>query len=216
MPRSPTPSATVRDRSRHEADRGRAELRRPHPRRAHPRIMISEAAAADCNAAVQAVMTHFASTGIPAYRAEEEQCELWLEQLPGDQLRVSGLGHVMDAEGVLRYLPKSAAGRGRHHSRIPRQVRTGRDHRPATGDVDDGDLTADDAGAIGMWHLVAAIHREYRRLGQLVREAEFGPYWPLLKRSVRNTPSSARSGNGAVLPGCAGGSGVRLGTGGAW
>jgi len=99
MPRSPTPSATVRDRSRHEADRGRAELRRPHPRRAHPRIMISEAAAADCNAAVQAVMTHYASTGIPAYRAEEEQCELWLEQLPGDQLRVSGLGHVMDAEG---------------------------------------------------------------------------------------------------------------------
>jgi hypothetical protein len=42
-------------------------------------------------------------------------------------------------------------------------------------------LAAADAGVIGMRHLVAAIHREYRKLGRLVRESEFGPYWPLLK-----------------------------------
>lgn len=65
----------------------------------HPRIIVSEATAEDCEAAVQAVMTHYASIGITVYRAEEEQRELWLEQLPGDQLRVSDLGHVMDAEG---------------------------------------------------------------------------------------------------------------------
>jgi hypothetical protein len=43
-------------------------------------------------------MTHYDTVGITAYRADEEQRELWLESLPGDALRVSDLGHVLDAE----------------------------------------------------------------------------------------------------------------------
>lgn len=65
---------------------------------AHPRIVVSEPTLEDCRAAVQAVMTHYDSVGITAYRADEEQRELWLESLPGDILRVTDLGHVLDAE----------------------------------------------------------------------------------------------------------------------
>lgn len=42
-------------------------------------------------------------------------------------------------------------------------------------------LAAADAGVIGMAHVVTAIHREYRKLGRLCLESEFGPYWPLLR-----------------------------------
>jgi hypothetical protein len=45
-------------------------------------------------------------------------------------------------------------------------------------------LAAADSGVIGMSHLVGAIHREYRKLGRLCRESEFGPYWPLVRESV--------------------------------
>lgn len=45
-------------------------------------------------------------------------------------------------------------------------------------------LAADDAGVIGMRHLVGAIHREYRKLGRLCRESEFGPYWSLVRESA--------------------------------
>lgn len=41
-------------------------------------------------------------------------------------------------------------------------------------------LAAADAGVIGMRHLVAAVQREYRKLGRLCLESEFGEYWPLL------------------------------------
>jgi len=45
-------------------------------------------------------------------------------------------------------------------------------------------LAAADAGVIGMRHLVAAVQREYRKLGRLCLESEFGVYWRLLQESV--------------------------------
>ncbi len=42
-------------------------------------------------------------------------------------------------------------------------------------------LAAADAGVIGMRHLVTAVQREYRKLGRLCLEAEFGAYWKLLQ-----------------------------------
>lgn len=42
-------------------------------------------------------------------------------------------------------------------------------------------LAADDGGAIAMRHVVAAIYREYRKLGRLTLESEFGPYWGVLR-----------------------------------
>ncbi|MFC5730649.1 MULTISPECIES: ATP-binding protein [Nocardioides] len=45
-------------------------------------------------------------------------------------------------------------------------------------------LAAADAGVIGMKHLVTAVHREYRKLGRLCLESEFGPYWQFLRDSA--------------------------------
>jgi hypothetical protein len=42
-------------------------------------------------------------------------------------------------------------------------------------------LAAADAGVIGMRHLVTAVQREYRKLGRLCLESEFGVYWKLLQ-----------------------------------
>jgi hypothetical protein len=41
-------------------------------------------------------------------------------------------------------------------------------------------LAAEDRGALNMGHLVTAVQREYRKLGRLCLEAEFGRYWSLL------------------------------------
>ena len=32
-----------------------------------------------------------------------------------------------------------------------------------------------------MRHVVAAVYREYRKLGRLTLESEFGPYWDVLR-----------------------------------
>ena len=45
-------------------------------------------------------------------------------------------------------------------------------------------LAAADAGVIGMRHVVNAVHREYRKLGRLCLESEFGRYWALLHEPV--------------------------------
>lgn len=39
-------------------------------------------------------------------------------------------------------------------------------------------LAAADHGTVLMRHLVIAVHREYRKLGRLLVESEFGRYWP--------------------------------------
>jgi SpoVK/Ycf46/Vps4 family AAA+-type ATPase len=41
-------------------------------------------------------------------------------------------------------------------------------------------LAAEDGGVVAMRHLVTAVQREYRKLGRLCLESEFGRYWPLL------------------------------------
>ena len=41
-------------------------------------------------------------------------------------------------------------------------------------------LAADAGGVMTMQHLVTAVQREYRKLGRLCLESEFGRYWPLL------------------------------------
>ncbi len=41
-------------------------------------------------------------------------------------------------------------------------------------------LAAADAGVVTMSHLIAAVHQEYRKLGRLTLESEFGPYWSLV------------------------------------
>jgi hypothetical protein len=49
-------------------------------------------------------------------------------------------------------------------------------------------LAADDGGTVTMRHLVTAVQREYRKLGRLMLESEFGPYWGMLstaKNSMR-------------------------------
>jgi SpoVK/Ycf46/Vps4 family AAA+-type ATPase len=41
-------------------------------------------------------------------------------------------------------------------------------------------LAAADDGAVAMRHVVTAVHREYRKLGRLRVESDFGPYWKLV------------------------------------
>ena len=47
-------------------------------------------------------------------------------------------------------------------------------------------LAADDGGTVTMAHLVTAVQREYRKLGRLTLESEFGPYWGLLSTAKRS------------------------------
>jgi hypothetical protein len=42
-------------------------------------------------------------------------------------------------------------------------------------------LAADKAGPVGMAELITAVHREYRKLGRLLLEREFGPYYQLVR-----------------------------------
>ena len=42
-------------------------------------------------------------------------------------------------------------------------------------------LAADDGGTIAMRHVVSAVYREYRKLGRLTLESEFGRYWHVLR-----------------------------------
>ena len=41
-------------------------------------------------------------------------------------------------------------------------------------------LAADKAGPVGMAELITAVQREYRKLGRLLLEREFGPYYQLV------------------------------------
>jgi SpoVK/Ycf46/Vps4 family AAA+-type ATPase len=47
-------------------------------------------------------------------------------------------------------------------------------------------LAADDGGSVTMAHLVTAVQREYRKLGRLTLESEFGPYWGMLTTARRS------------------------------
>lgn len=67
--------------------------------RSHPRLIASGATLEDLEANITAITTHYSETGITVYRAPDEQRELWLETLPGDQVRVNDLDHVQDGVG---------------------------------------------------------------------------------------------------------------------
>ncbi len=45
-------------------------------------------------------------------------------------------------------------------------------------------LAAADTGVVAMRHVVTAVQREYRKLGRLCLESEFGPYWALVKETA--------------------------------
>ena len=49
-------------------------------------------------------------------------------------------------------------------------------------------LAAEDGTPVSMAHLVTGVQREYRKLGRLTLESEFGPYWATLTaaRSARS------------------------------
>lgn len=67
--------------------------------RSHPRLVVSAETRDELEANVAAVINHYADSGIQVSRGTDEQRELWLETLPGDQLRVDDLGHVQDGVG---------------------------------------------------------------------------------------------------------------------
>ncbi|WP_405065583.1 ATP-binding protein [Kribbella sp. NBC_01510] len=63
----------------------------------HPRLLVSADSREDLEAYVDAVIAHYADRGITVAAGADEQRDLWLESLPGDQLRVPDLGHVRES-----------------------------------------------------------------------------------------------------------------------
>ena len=63
----------------------------------HPRLLVSADTREDLDAYVDAVIGHYADRGITVAVGADEQRDLWLESLPGDQLRVPDLGHVRES-----------------------------------------------------------------------------------------------------------------------
>lgn len=67
----------------------------------HARLLVSAATRDELDACVAATQSHYDNLGITAYRAVDEQRDLWLECLPCDQLRVTDLGQTTDATAFL-------------------------------------------------------------------------------------------------------------------
>ena len=63
----------------------------------HPRLLVSADSREDLDAYVDAVVAHYADRGITVAAGADEQRDLWLESLPGDQIRVPDLGHVRES-----------------------------------------------------------------------------------------------------------------------
>ncbi|MEU0089255.1 ATP-binding protein [Kribbella sp. NPDC006257] len=63
----------------------------------HPRLLVSADTREDLETYVDAVVAHYADRGITVAAGADEQRDLWLESLPGDQLRVPDLGHVRES-----------------------------------------------------------------------------------------------------------------------
>lgn len=61
----------------------------------HPRLIVSsQTSLEDLRAKTEAVLAHYGGAGIEVSVASDEQRELWVETLPGDQVRVPDLGHT--------------------------------------------------------------------------------------------------------------------------
>lgn len=67
----------------------------------HPRLLVSADTREDLDTYVDAVIGHYADRGITVAVGADEQRDLWLESLPGDQLRVPDLGHVRESTAFL-------------------------------------------------------------------------------------------------------------------
>lgn len=63
----------------------------------YPKIILSEPTKSDLDEAIAATKSHFHQMGITAEVGTDEQRELWLETLPGDQVRVTDMYQVMEA-----------------------------------------------------------------------------------------------------------------------
>ncbi|GMA42404.1 ATP-binding protein [Mobilicoccus caccae] len=66
----------------------------------HPRIIISASSIEELEAKSAAVVACYDAIGITAWVAEDEQRDLWLEQLIGDRVRVPDLGHHRDTHAL--------------------------------------------------------------------------------------------------------------------
>lgn len=64
---------------------------------AHPRLIVAEETLDDLRASLNAVKSHYEKLGFGVHLGVDEQRELWMESLPCDQLRVTDLGHTLDA-----------------------------------------------------------------------------------------------------------------------
>lgn len=68
---------------------------------AHPRLVIAEDSIEDLHASIAAVRSHYEKIGFGVHLGVDEQRELWMEALPCDRLRVTDLGHTLDATAFL-------------------------------------------------------------------------------------------------------------------
>ncbi|GAA3244926.1 hypothetical protein GCM10010493_17040 [Streptomyces lavendulae subsp. grasserius] len=67
----------------------------------HPRVVVtSTRGLEDLRARVDAVIAHYADSGITVQVGTDEQRPLWLETLAGDRVRVPDLGHVRDTRAL--------------------------------------------------------------------------------------------------------------------
>lgn len=66
----------------------------------HPRIVVRAASLEELDAKVAAVIGAYDGIGITAYLCEDEQGDVWVEQLPGDKVRVPDLGHHRDTAAM--------------------------------------------------------------------------------------------------------------------
>lgn len=63
---------------------------------AHPRLLVTASTLDELEINRQAVVDHYGGLGITAVVSADEQRDLWLESLPGDNVRVQDLGQIMD------------------------------------------------------------------------------------------------------------------------
>lgn len=72
--------------------------------RYHPRLIVNGRDLDELRANADTITSYYADRGITVVPGADEQRELWLETLPGDQLRVEDLGQISDGYGFFNSL----------------------------------------------------------------------------------------------------------------
>lgn len=72
--------------------------------RYHPRLIVNGATLDECRANADTITSYYADKGITVAPGTDEQRELWLESLVGDNLRVEDLGQISDGYGFFNSL----------------------------------------------------------------------------------------------------------------